>query len=445
MRPSSITLFLTIIVSLQVARSKALSTEFGDISNCTAQCYRDSSVGTTYSSADQPWLCTNVTMREQFLGCMLQDCEIKESLLAHNLTATTCQFPVRDRSNEINVVAIVLTILSALLVMQRFAFKLYARLEIYLDDWCILFCLLSAIASTFLNIYGSAPSGLGRDVWTLQPHQITRFATFFFIQSFLYFFQIVSIKIALLFFYLRIFPSPTTRKVLYGTLAVTVAFLVTFMIQALVTCRPVSHFWNRWDGEREGHCLNINAGTWSHSAISIALSIWILAIPLHQIGGLQLGRKKKVGASLMFSVGIFDIVVSILRLSELVKHPADSYNVTWEFTECSKWSIIESHVGSICACMPSFRLFLVRLFCSVLGTSKDGTDSANASGRQSKSRTRPLGTQSTLVAGRGHQAIELPGISYERSFNVEYSENDERSLVQMDGLDRQVSVSEPEP
>jgi hypothetical protein len=52
----------------------------------------------------------------------------------------------------------------------------------------------------------------------------------------------------------------------------------------------------------EGSCLNINAIAWANAIISILLDVWMLAIPLWQLKGLQLDWKKKLGVGMMFSV-----------------------------------------------------------------------------------------------------------------------------------------------
>ncbi|EYB21256.1 hypothetical protein FG05_30714, partial [Fusarium graminearum] len=113
-------------------------------------------------------------------------------------------------------------------------------------------------------------------------------------------------------------------------------------------------------------CMVINSGS-----INIALDVWILSIPLSQLKKMNLDWRKKIGVGIMFSVGIFVTIVSILRLSATIKMRAGvgANNATWEYTEFDQWSTIEVNVGIICACMPSLRVLLVRLFPTMLGNS----------------------------------------------------------------------------
>jgi hypothetical protein len=134
---------------------------------------------------------------------------------------------------------------------------------------------------------------------------------------------------------------PEVQRLLWGTVAFTLIWGIVYVIVAIFQCKPISYFWTHWDGMHEGSCLNINAITSSNAAISIVLDLWSLGIPLWQLRRLQLHWKKKVGVGLMFAVGTFVTIVSILRLQALAK----SANVSWEFYDVSIWSTVELGVG----------------------------------------------------------------------------------------------------
>lgn len=110
-------------------------------------------------------------------------------------------------------------------------------------------------------------------------------------------------KLSLLLFYLRIFPSQTMRHLLWGTIIFDILFGLGFVLTSAVQCLPVDYFWHMWDGEHRGHCININAMGWANAIISIALDFWMLALPLSQLRSLRLHWKKKLAVALMFIVG----------------------------------------------------------------------------------------------------------------------------------------------
>jgi hypothetical protein len=62
--------------------------------------------------------------------------------------------------------------------------------------------------------------------------------------------------------------------------------------------------------------------------------------------------------------------VSALRLQFLVRF-GSSTNPTWDMFPTSYWSTVELNVSVCCACMPSMRLILERIFPKVLGSTRD--------------------------------------------------------------------------
>ena len=174
-----------------------------------------------------------------------------------------------------------------------------------------------------------------RDLWTLRPEQITQMPPSFEMLVVLYFATLMLLKLSMLFFYIKVLTTPRAARLLWGTALFTFVWGVVYIIAAIFQCQPINFFWNKWDGLHEGTCLNINAITASNAAISIALDLWSLGIPLWQLWGLSMHWKRKVGVALMFDVGTFVTVVSILRLQALVNF-AKSNNVSWEFYGVSR-------------------------------------------------------------------------------------------------------------
>lgn len=214
-----------------------------------------------------------------------------------------CNDPLHDKSALYTTVTDTLGIISGIFVIQRFGYKLWAKLDFGLDDWLCLATIVSGVPSTVLDTYGIASNGLGRDVWTVRYEQITDFGRSFFIVEVLYFFEVTTLKLSLLFFYIRIFPAKRSQRLLWGTVVFAILFGVAFVIASIFQCTPVSYFWTKWDNEHKGSCMDLNALAWSNAAISIALDAWMLAIPLWELRGLQLHWKRKVGVALMFCVG----------------------------------------------------------------------------------------------------------------------------------------------
>ena len=256
--------------------------------------------------------------------CIVSNCTIKEALckiqcqldqyatsvlltiytVSKNVTSTACDAPIRDRGPYAKTVGIVLGVITAVIVLLRLAFKLFVvKSGLKLDDWFILATLFAGIPNTVILVVGTIAHGLGRDVWTLPFNEITTFVKFFFVMEVEYFVIVALLKLSLLFFYLNIFQFSSVRRVLWATIAFDILWGIAFVIVAFVQCTPLSFYWNNWDHDHEGTCLNVNAIGWANAAISIALDLWMLAIPLSQLPALKLHWKKKIGVAMMFFVG----------------------------------------------------------------------------------------------------------------------------------------------
>ncbi|KAM0257017.1 hypothetical protein ACHAQJ_004610 [Trichoderma viride] len=270
---------------------------------CARECLVTSIAKSPCQLTNTTCVCTNPTLQQNMQACVLQSCTIKEALSTMNLTAVGCHQPIRDRSRAYIILSDVFGTTSGLFVLQRLAYKIWAKIDLGLDDWMAFATVISGIPSSVISAYGVTNNGLGRDIWTLTPSQITNFGLYFWILEILYFIEVSMLKLSLLLFYIRIFPGQTVRRLLWGTFTGSALFGLAFVFVAVFQCTPVKYYWQKWDGEHQGTCLNINSIAWSNAAISIAIDIWVLAIPLWQLKSLNLDWRRKVGVGMMFCVG----------------------------------------------------------------------------------------------------------------------------------------------
>lgn len=185
----------------------------------------------------------------------------------------------------------------------RIISKLVSRQEFGYDDYAILAAFATGIPSSVLEVHGLTSNGLGKDIWTVSPQHITGYLENFYIMEVLYFAQVALLKLSILLFYLRIFPKPKFRKVLWATVIFDVLFGGVFVIGGIFQCSPINYSWNQWDGLHKGKCLNVNGLGWANAIISIVLDFWMLGLAVSQLVHLQLHWKKKVGVGMMFAVG----------------------------------------------------------------------------------------------------------------------------------------------
>ena len=222
-----------------------------------------------------------------------------------------CNGPVRNRGRGFRIVSSTVMSIATTLVIIRILDKLLiTKLRLCWDDWTTVMSIVVDLANTVICVGPLVDAGLGRDMWTLTPVQVTAFVRIFYVTELLYLFCVASVKLALIFFYLRVFPTLGLRRLLRLTSIFIVMYTIAFVAACIWQCHPISYYWTRWDssvananGSAGGSCRNANAMAWCNAGISIVLDVWVLALPLWQLKGLNLLWKKKMGVVVMFCVG----------------------------------------------------------------------------------------------------------------------------------------------
>ncbi|KAI0403197.1 hypothetical protein F4802DRAFT_616979, partial [Xylaria palmicola] len=281
----------------------------------------------TCDPTDTACICADTVLLSTVEACVLANCTVIEALSAKNSTETLCGAEVRDNTVVTPVITAVSGTLALIAVIMRILAALSNR-TLQPADVCAILALVTGIPLAVLEFIMSTV-GFGKDIWTLTPSRITRIVKYTWVTEFLYFLLLPLTKTSLLFFYLRVFPSQRFQIACYITMGVVVASGVAFTLTAIFYCTPISYVWTGWTGETEGHCLDFHAFTWSHAITSIVQDLWILALPIPSLLKLQISTKRKIPLILMFSVGLAITVVSVVRLTTLVKF-ATTANPTCE-------------------------------------------------------------------------------------------------------------------
>ncbi|KAH7124879.1 hypothetical protein B0J13DRAFT_598942 [Dactylonectria estremocensis] len=421
------------------ARAADVSTKelLSELPQCARSCFNDTISKSDCGFNHTKCLCTNDEVLPIVLICVSKSCSVKEALTAHNSTDTYCEVPIRNRTSSMIRATITLTVLSSISIFLRFVSKVFLKHSNFgLDDlftYISFFCCIIPI--TALTIHGPFKYGFGKDIWTIDFEDITKAGFYFYIQGLFYFPLVSLLKMALLFFYLRIFFIGLAYKLLWGTIIFNAIYGIVFSFIHAFQCTPMSLFWTRWDGEHHGTCLSANAYTWANASISIALDLWMLAIPLWYVGRLNLNWKKKIGAGAMFVVGTFITIVSILRLQSLVTFGL-SHNPTYDQSDIAIWSMVEIHVGLICTSMPALRIFLIHVF-PVLAGSSDGSRKPHTYGERYQNHVlRVLPSRGESISRQASDRVES-----QRTFEVQDLETDEARLVTSNKFDMGAAIT----
>ncbi|KAH7116301.1 hypothetical protein EDB81DRAFT_848330 [Dactylonectria macrodidyma] len=383
-------------------------------------CIGETILASNCTAMDDTCLCTDESILPVASVCIIQSCSVKQALSTQNATKAYCRQPIRNKTPIFVNVTIIFGTLTGVFILFRFGTKFFILdRDFGMDDLFVLLAFLCGVPSTAMNIHGTAGHGEGQDIWMLEFDQIYKFGFWFYVLEVFYFAQVSLLKMAFLFFYLRIFSGPA-QKVLWGTIIFNALYGIAFVFLAAFQCTPVSFFWNGWDGEHPGKCLNITTIGWANASVSVALDLWMLAIPLWCVRSLNMHWKKKLGVAVMFVVGAFVTVVSIIRLQYII-NLGSPHNATYDQLDISVWSTIEINVGIMCTCMPAIRMMLVRFFPVLRSTIQNTKKLSNYKENSGPRIKLPSHDDSRTVP---ENEIEL-----KRTFGVQYVEGDEARLV----------------
>ncbi|KAJ8115509.1 hypothetical protein OPT61_g2871 [Boeremia exigua] len=429
MRSKSL-LWSLVLLCFILTLCRAQSYDFGLLPGCAQDCVNSTFASTTcrpLADSGAACACRDTATLDQARDCIEATCGRKDQLSALHITYDACtDEPFREKSISYRKIILSFYILAVAAMLAQWAVRFTVGRLQWLDDGNMVL-VLALDTVLFATCYKMSFTGLGVDMWNVPFENITATLLYFYISEIAYFGVIGFIKVSFLLFFLQIFPERQFRKIVWFMVYFLIVSTVAFCFAATFVCTPISFAWNQWDSEHAGTCINNNALAFTHAAHSILTDFVTLSLPITQIWTLHLGLKKKIGVLLMFSVGAFVTVVSILRLRSLV-HFANTTNMTWDYLEASLWSVIECQVGIICTCMPSIRLGLTRLFPKILGSTNRSTakDTGVPSGR-----SRGLNTFSGLTANE---------INVQTTFRVSHGKKphttgDERSFVQLVEID----------
>ncbi|KAM3423899.1 hypothetical protein BST61_g1294 [Cercospora zeina] len=337
--------------------------------------------GVSLGNLDLTASCDNATNTAIVGGCVKHTCLPREQLTAKNVTETLCNRPVRKVS-DIPIGTYIGAALATTAYLMRMLSKVAfpcdrgARIDndLWWDDAVITVAWVIMIPISVLSGY-VAKLGMGRDVWTIHPDNLTQLLKVYYFDEMMYVVALPIIKISMLLTYLRIFQAKQFRWLVFGALGFNGAYLITFLLITMLQCRPLNLAWLRWLKEYPGTCNNINAQSWAAAALNILLDVVVVGLPIPMLLKMDLNIRKKALVILMFGVGFFVTIVSMIRLRLLVKF-GDSENITHDYKEAGFWTIVELHTAIVCACMPGIRNLLRRAWPKLMGQTMASTGSS---------------------------------------------------------------------
>ncbi|KAI1776442.1 hypothetical protein F4818DRAFT_414115 [Hypoxylon cercidicola] len=158
-------------------------------------------------------------------------------------------------------------------------------------------------------------------------------------------------KLAVLFMYLDIFRTDRVfRRVIWVLIALTLCYSPVFIPFFMTQCSPVSAAWDPVLSKT--NCRPLKIQELASVVVHLGLDTAIVVAPLPIIWGLKMPRSKKIGVSLIFSIGVGVIAIMIWRMVYTAR-PDHGSDMTYELFTVSIQGQMEIWLGILAANIPT--------------------------------------------------------------------------------------------
>ncbi|KAI9708375.1 MAG: hypothetical protein M1820_004079 [Bogoriella megaspora] len=307
---------------------------------------------------------------------------------------------------------ITLWVISVIVTCLRFIARRITHVPLWWDDWFMVLGFASNTAMSLSTVCWVVPHGLGKHVWAAPPDASYVWAKGLFMQLFFYFTTIAAVKGSLLCLYWRIFNRSHIRLPIYIIAGIVACWYIAVTLVGIFECRPISGFWTRFSPTNPTHpdcTINSNAFYDGNAIPNIITDAVILVLPLRPVWSLQLKKRQKVALTGIFALGVFVIIISILRLVWVARLNLASPDITWNFVPSETWSAVEPNIAVLCGNLPVLKPIL-NLFARALGAPSSSAFSLDqyASSKDPNGQHWKLSRRASFSTGPGRKMGSHP-------------------------------------
>ncbi|KAF9632174.1 hypothetical protein BFW01_g3036 [Lasiodiplodia theobromae] len=244
--------------------------------------------------------------------------------------------------------------LMLLIVAARFFDRAYNHIRLDASDWLTILAFVFVITCNIIPLAGIA-TGVGRHTWDIKEEWkvINLKLTFAFRISFSI--AAALIKIAVMLFYMRMFPHSKANIWFCRCMIGFCAFAaIAFIFITTFACSPPSDYWNAEKGGNR-NCHNESKILLSASCQKLVTEFLVFAWPSYFIWKLKLPRMTRVSLGVLFSLGIITSFLGLIKTGYLwysLNHPPD---FPWTAARVFMIECLEINLCLLCGCLPHIK------------------------------------------------------------------------------------------
>lgn len=245
----------------------------------------------------------------------------------------------------------------------RIAVRLHTSRRLQIDDWWIVLawaamltmCIIETIAQDAVwyalgLLAGRFMPEMDSMVWDLEQLARWQFASIK-----LFFVCLWSVKASFLALFYRVVQPFTTRRRLWYVITtfVTLSF-IGCVISSVLTCDPPSNYFKFGKCSGPADLRRQHFNILFATVLDIVSDVVIVSLPLSVLPILNLDKRKKIGLGIIFTLSLFVVCVSVVRMTQVIVR--DAVDVVGLII----WSTVETATAVIIGSLPALSGLLTK-------------------------------------------------------------------------------------
>ncbi|KAI1802943.1 hypothetical protein F4811DRAFT_562859 [Daldinia bambusicola] len=265
-----------------------------------------------------------------------------------------------DYSNSgpgILISSYVLALVTTIVVALRIRAKRLISSSLGLDDYLVLSCLFIHHIFICFGTVAVIRGGLGQDMRIIaqDPSAVVVLFKFLFMAEVAYGFSCTLVKLSVLTFYLKIFPTRTVRIASTVLGLISISWTIAVQVVHLIQCRPLEALWHQEIRRLpETKCIDIILFLMGNSVANCVVDFCTIVLPVQEVLKLQMSRPRKISVCATFLLSSTAFAASLTRtVSTARMHRQGTHNFTKQFIASGLASAVEVYLAIIGACLPT--------------------------------------------------------------------------------------------